>query len=472
MIDRLRSDGNYYRAEYWKKPGVKKAISQFLGSKVLDWSLWREGDVASEFLGLANRDKLQRPDKVSPAIIVEPEDFKNYYEDFNGQFELHNSMWQRESIYDTNYPRRALLVWDIEIFDQHNPLSPIENPEDTFDKLEIIYNILKSKFDYYGIKYQAVASGRGYNFVTSVSDYSGAMDDLIEISGSIETTVLDKQKYPNINLKRHKQVPEIAERLHVASVRLQQFLFNEVIRESRAKQPFAVEVSDKGNYGIAYDNTAMQYSVENRSIGSLGTPYFIKGEKSNPEFTRTVIKVPRKGFDFELTKDELMVVRSNYDRADQILSDADCRVPESSEGIKKLVNDYSSSKLINLHKKMDESFGDDPSSYDFGYRNYDLIANKTENPDYIKHLLSNANDELLKPANIDYFVWEIFKSWGGNENNLDIAPHVAGLLGSIYEDPRYNWGSRFIKIDAQRYARGWVTTVIGQAFEKDYLGNS
>ena len=147
MIERLRSDANYYRAEYWKKPGVKKAISEFLGSKVMDRALWEEGDVSSEFLGLANRDKLNRPDKVSPSIIIEPEEFKDYYEVFDGQFELHNSMWQRESVENSLYPNRALFVWDLEIYDRHSPLSPIENPEDTFNKLESIYNILNKKLE-------------------------------------------------------------------------------------------------------------------------------------------------------------------------------------------------------------------------------------------------------------------------------------------------------------------------------------
>lgn len=468
MTEGLHLDENYYRAEYWHKPGAKKAISEFLGSAVLDWAMWQKGDVSCEFLGLANRNKLQRPDKVSPSIIVEPEDFKDNYEKFSGQFELHNSLWQRRSAANELYPVRALFVWDIELFDQYNPSSPIINPEDTFNKLEIIYDILKNKLDHYGIYYQAIASGRGYNFVTSVSQDSGIMEDLMEISGNIETTVLDKQKYPNLNLKRHKQVPEAAERLHVAAVRLQQFLFNEVIRESRARQPLPVEVSDKGHYGIAYDNTAMQYSIENRSIGSLGTPYFIKAEKSNPDFAKTIIKIPRKGVDFEITKDELLGLRSNYNNASEFLSDVDCRIPASTAGIKKLISDYSKSKLFVLHKKMDESFGDSPETYAVGYRNYDSIADKTNNPDHIKYLLKNANDELLKPENIDYFVWEVFKSWGGNNHSLEIATHVAGLLRAIYEDPKYNWGTRFTKTDAQRYARGWVTTVIGQAFEKEY----
>lgn len=469
MIESLKTREDYLRREHWLNLGTKKAIAQSLGSKILDWELWRPGDICSEFLGIANRYKLQNPDKISPSEIIEPEQFKDYFQKLDGQFELHNSLWQRESHENANYPCRSLLVWDIELFDQNNPLSPIDTPEDTLYKLEVIHELFKQKLNEYNIDFLTVVSGRGYNYETSVSYETGALDALLEISGDIESTVLDKQKYPNPNIKRRKQVPVFAERLHVASVRLQQYLFNEIIKEARQRQPLAVEVSDKGEYGIAFDNTAMLYTAENRSIGALATPYFIKLEKNDPDYVKTVIKILRSNGAFDLSKEEVQAIRSNYKKANELFLDVDCRIPDAHMGIIKLIEDYKKSKLYGFHKIMDSSFGDHPDDYTHGYRNYDYIANNTNDPERIKYLIFNANDELLKPDNLDYFIWEIFRSWGGDMGKLELAPHVAGFLRSIYEDPRFEWGTRFIKADAQRFARGWVTTIIGQVFEKSFI---
>jgi hypothetical protein len=466
MIEPVKSTEDYLRAEYWKKPGVKKGVSQFLGSKVLDWEMWEDSDICSEFLAVSTREKLYREDKNSPAYLINPYQFKKAYYDHLGQVELQNSIWQRSNDQEDEVPSRNLLFWDVELFDNNNPLYPIDDSLNTFSSIDNINQLITQQFKKYGLDYQSIMSGRGYNYVSQINDESPVIEDLLDISGTPEQTVLDKQKYPNISNKRQKIVPVKAELLHMASVRLQQYIFNCIIREARRTQPLPVEISDKGNYGISLDNTAMMYSVENRSIGTLGSPYFIKLEKNNPDYVKTVIKIPVENNNISISYKDALDIRSSYEQANVLMGDMDCSIPEGSKGVKKLIADYKKSKLYTFHTKMDECHGDDPDFFEGNYRNYESIANQTENPDYIKYLMDNANDLLLKPDNLDYFIWSIFKSWGGN-NDFTVAGHVAGLLRSIYEDPKFEWGSKFIKTDANRYARGWVMAVIGQAFEDD-----
>lgn len=465
MIEQYKSNEDYLRYKYWKNEGTKKGISQFLGSTVLDWEKWGDGDVKSEFLGVSTRNKLRRFDKPSPSSIIEPYEFSKECNEYGGQVELQNSMWQRSGDSVNGLPVRSLLFWDIEIYDNNNPLSPVYDSIDTFDKLYDINRLMERQFNYYGIQYQTIMSGRGYNFVTQVDSESSTIEDLFNIAGTPEQTVLDKQLYPNPNLKRRKIVPVDAELLHLASVKLQQFLFNQIIREARITQSLNVEVSDKGEYGVALDNTAIMYSVENRTMGTLGSPYFMKLEKNNPDFVKTLVKIPILGTGFSIPTSDALNIRSDYDKTDELIGDVNCEIPEGSVGVSRLINDYRKSELYKFHQALDQCLGDNPDKYDDSYRNYNEIATQTENPERIMHLINNANDELLKPDNLDYFIWQIFNTWGGT-NDWHIAGHVAGLLRAIYEDGSLDWGTRFMKTDAQRFARGWVATVIGQAFEE------
>jgi hypothetical protein len=135
-------------------------------------------------------------------------------------------------------------------------------------------------------------------------------------------------------------------------------------------------------------------------------------------------------------------------------------------GIARLLSDYFHSDLKRLHLAMDKSLGDQPEHFPGGYHKYRDIANQTKHPDKIYNLIVGANQRLLEPENLNYFVREIYNSWSDQDNLLAAAPHVAGLLRAIYEDPRFRWGHRWTKqTDALRYARGWVTIIMGQAFD-------
>ncbi|MGD0284399.1 MAG: hypothetical protein ABSB12_02310 [Candidatus Saccharimonadales bacterium] len=456
---------DYYREQYWHMPGTKKGILEYLGSHGTEWS--QISDSYPEFLGLANRPKSKRIDKLSPVTIISPDSFEHHLNQFKGQVELHASEWQKESLERPGYPSRIVMFWDVDLYDKPTPNWSRDNPRDAFNVLEPTYQLMQSVLNEYGIPYLAIVSGRGYNFVTQIPATSPVMDEMLNISGPIEPTVLGKQAHPYINLKRRKPVPPKTESGHVAAARLQQFLFGQIIRQARSHSVVPIEVSDIGINGIALDNTTMVYSVDKRLTTVIGTPYFIKSEISGAGPPPTVLKIPRHSKNYNLKLEEIFIYRGRYDLASDIMSQFDCSIPDGSGGIAQLLEAYNASDLKILHEAMDSTFGDPPERFTTGYRRYRDISDRTAHPDKIYNLILGANQMLLEPNNLNDFVWEIFEAWSNKEDPLSVAPHIAGLLRAIYEDPRFRWGSRWTKqTDALRYARGWVTIMLGQAFEK------
>lgn len=468
-IDHHNNPETYYRGEYWHKPGVYKAVTQFLGSQAIarnnsehSWSL---AETASEFIAVSNWEKALDPAKKSPATIIETDDFGIYLEKFGGQVELHSSLWQKSSSIEPEYPSRVLFSWDIDIYDKEDPARLLDDPKSVFTTLEPVYQSMKDILNHYSIPHIAVASGKGYNFLTSLPGTSHILDTIINMA-IVEPTVLGKQAHPDESFKRRHQVPPNTEKAHVIAARLQQFIFNSIIRHARMLTATPVEISDRGKYGIALDNTSMLSPINHRTFGSLGSPYFIKAANIYPGFDNTIIRIPRAGNGFEIGTEALIDIRQHYTEASDFLSSVDCQIPDGSQGIEKLLVHYLSSDLHGLHQSLDTTYGDRHEDFHIGYRNYDAIADRTDRPERIRYLINNANDELLKPDNINEFVWTVFESWGGNLDNLEDTPsHVAGLLRAIYEDPSFNWGSRWHKEDALRFARGWVAIILGQHFE-------
>jgi hypothetical protein len=464
MTERLSSPENNQREDYWWRTGTQKGVMEYLGSSAASWD--QMSDIQHEFLAFGNIPKLNRTNKNSPFTIIEPGQFPDFLRDYQSQVELHASLWQKDSDVRPGYPSRVILVWDIDLFDKTYRNRSVDDPEVAFSELEPVYQLMRQALISYNIPHIAITSGRGYNFVTQIPAVSPVMDDLINLSGPLEPTVLQKQAHPNPSLKRTKPIPPITERAHLAAGRLEQYLFNRVIRAARRQSKIPVEISDKGERGISFDNTAMVYPIENRIIGALGTPYFMKPRQAGAWSGRTIIRIPRAGSDFELSLDEVIQARSDYGLASDLLDDADCKIPDGSLGLGQLIKDYLGSDLRSLHQALDSSFGDPPESFEITYRNYDSIAKQTAHPERIWQLINQANDELLKPDNLDFFIWEIFKAWGGSPEKPDVAPHVAGLIRAIYEDGRLLWGYRWYRqLDALRYARSWVALILGQAYE-------
>jgi hypothetical protein len=185
-----------------------------------------------------------------------------------------------------------------------------------------------------------------------------------------------------------------------------------------------------------------------------------------------VVQLPAKGRDYDYRWQDMLGPRLNLEEAAGIMGDVDCHIPEASLAIDALINLYKDSGLRRLHEAMDRSMGDPPEEFNKGYRlnNYEAIISKTAQPEEVRWMIRYANPVLVQLRYyVDKLIFQVFEAMGGSKDNLDPAPHVAGFLRSIYEDPRFRWGERWLRHeDAHRYARGSVEQALGQMFENDY----
>lgn len=461
--------------EYMLDPRVSSTALQFLGGT---GSLWSDmSTVSSEFISVGTIEKAFSA-KRSPLSAIPPTEVEEKIRTHGGRVELYSSLLQKDSENFPGVPKRVVLHWDIDKFimrpdNNYDEQKPIENPWETFMDLESTHQTVGDYFNVYGIKTLDVMSGKGLHLYTQVSD--PAVIRLIEdIGGPIEPTVQDKLATVHLTTKRPTPIPLFHEQAFKGATRLQQYVICQTIRQARELANCDIEIWDKnqpgrGREGIALDNTAALLMCHTKPTGMPGSPYYIKPARSGVKNERIRLQLPLKGEGYANPWHDVLNESYSYRKSADYLAAINSTIPDASSPIEQLIADYLQSDLRRLHEAMDSSFGDDPATFAWGYRrnNYEGIIRQTKAPHYIRHVIRYANPILVQLRNeVDRFVFQVFEAMGGSRENLSPAPHVAGLLRSIYEDPMKNWGDQWMRnVDALRFARGSVEMVLGQLFE-------
>lgn len=446
---------------YYEDPRVSHAILSYLGGSGKLWDT--SGSIHSEYLGIGTREKLHSGKK-SPVSTIKPESLHDWIKSSQGYAEIYTSLLQKDK---ETYPERVLFVWDIERFGNKEWI--YHNQQEVFETLEPVYQLYKQQFDRLHIPFISIATGQGWHFVTSISTKE-SMNKLIQIGNVIEPSVAGKQRYPSPTSKRDHNVGVHHELAFKGAVRIQQLVNMMLIEDARkhtSRYHLPIEIWDKGIDGIALDNTAASGTVDTRTIGTLGSLYFLKPIKYNVWLPRMFIRIPREGIGYTSSLEKTLSYRTSYGKSAEYLESVDCHIPDASRAMDSLFDIYHASHLKQLHQSMDATIGDDPLDFNKTYRlfNYEAIIQQTAHPQRVRSIIHNANDQLLKPEEMDFVVWQLFEAFGGSVNDPITAPHVAGVLRAILEDPQFNWGTRWTRhYDATRYARGCTEQILGQAF--------
>lgn len=461
--------------QYWNDPRVTSSVLSFLGGEGDSWS--NADSISPAFLGISTERKLYSGRR-SPVTTIPPTQMESKIREEKGNFELNFSLLQKESRENPGFPRRVIFCWDIDRYrlmpdDTTETASFLENPENLFGSLGTTYDIYKQTFDSLGLPVMAVVSGKGYHFFTQITDPE-IISLLQKIGGPVEDTVAGKLSANYSTGKNYDSVPLFHEQAYKGSVRLQQWVNTMTIEKIRQNTPLSVEIWSKGppgayTEGIALDNTSALYTVNTRIMSALGSPYFLKGKKSGLLMERMIIQLPIKGNGYSSTWGDIANTRYKFEAAAEYLSSVDCHIPDASGNMEIMINSYLQSDLRSLHEAMDRTMGDPPETFYSGYRanDYEAIIGKTHEPDVVRNIINNAHTLALRPFQADKLIFEIFEALGGSRDNPEPAPHVAGFLRSIYEDPRFGWGNQWMRhVDALRYARGSVEEVLGQMFEQ------
>jgi hypothetical protein len=383
--------------------------------------------------------------------------FQNYYVNFeNPPLEILQSIaGKTRERFGEQWPSRMLFNLDIEYHTQDS--RAMDNDIRLFDRLEPARKIVESALLEYGIPHTCIMTGRGYHFVSQVFGSSPFMEELVKMGWKLEYDVSQKADSNDMQDRLGFRIPLTSERAYKAMTRLQQYLFNKVIWKIRTATQTQVEVSDRGSECIVLDNTNQLRSAQTGTVAVVTSPY----EKFYAKGGRVLARLNRSHNRREwINIQDAHRKRRYFDSTLQYLQYTVGYIPEASEGLWNLAQDYWRSNLFHkLHQAMDHGQSEHPDTWGHTYRrdNYSYL-----NPivgDVFRFGQNRApTQNLLNPDVLNYFVFELHKhGWQ--------PKHIAGLLRSIYEDGRFGWGDFFYKNAPERHANGWTEIILGQMYE-------
>ncbi len=463
---------------YYFDPRVINSILEYLGA---EGSRWEDASkIKHAYVGIGYEEKMKRGKK-SPLSTVAPKYIVQMIDINEGQVELHASLMASS---ENNRPSRILLAWDLDRYrlipdnkggHNYDQATPILTPKDTFRALEPVINLYLHAFDQLRIPVMATLSGKGVHFITQITD-NETIDKIANIGGPVEQSMQGKLEDASRITKANNAIPEIFQKAHVGAGRLQQMLNMYLIKESRnlLNPYFDAEIFNKGFpgrevNGIAFDNAAIMFPVYLKPLSTLGSLYFIKGIKSGLGFSEMSIQIPISGNGYRYHWSDVIHNRFDLSSAASYLDSVDCHIPNANK-LESLLALYDLSDIRSLHQAMDSSMGDDPWSFNDTYRkdNYRIVNSTAEsdiNRRTIKHAPAFLGGYGLQFYYFDKLVFQLYEAMGGR---LDAAPHVAGLLRALYEDPSKGWGNTWTgKMDANTYARKITEQFLGQMYESN-----
>lgn len=352
------------------------------------------------------------------------------------------------------WPSRVLFNIDMEI---HTPYAKAADDDlSLFNRLEPARKILEDALLSYGIPHTCIMTGRGYHFVTQVMGSSIFMDHLVDAGWKIEDSVKGMLDSNEMQDKLGFRMPHSAECAYKAITRLQQYLITKVIRRIRHAGQ-RVEISDRGGDCVVLDNTSQLRTSHSGNVAVVASPY----EKFYENGGRIMARLNRSH-----NRREWIFINDGHhkrrymDSTLRYLKHCVGYIPEGSDGLSRLLWDYKQSSLFNhLHNPMDHVHPEPPHTWGYTYRAHDYHYLKQWGIDVWQWTHDrNPVQNLLNPEILNGFIFALDRhGWHPR--------HIAGLLRSIYEDSRFNWGGFFFADNAERHANGWVEIILGQKYE-------
>ena len=427
------------QVDFYKDSNVRQRIGEYCGGIEGDFSAF-----TAEYL--VGYGEFLRQTGLSPEGFLSTSQ-DGFFWILEKGLDIFRSIWDRQSI---------LSVLDIEYFNLDFPGEPYLYPQETFQKLEPVYNAVLTVFYRFNIIPLVVMTGRGYHFTSRVVLGTGTEKKLEEI-GRIEDTLAGK--YATSSGRRHRSVPFSHGRVFDGMGRLMEYLAHLVMKEVRGKTSIPVVCTEvacqqgkKGREAISLDLSMYGDPIYLRDIRCPFSSYqkhkverYKVGDEVS-ERTPVMVALPRGDLD---SLPELLKIRQNFHRAIEYATTGTTGIPDQSKGFENLIRSYIRSRLYQFHKYFDSE--EHNPYWDWGktYDRFDL--NKL--PPCVSHALRVPNEHLLKPTNLQILT-KVLSGMGWHPK------HIAGLIRSKFERD-YGWGSFWLKYDAATRADFYVRTFAG-----------
>lgn len=400
--------------------------------------------------------------------------FKTIYHDSLDEhpaLELNMQLWQRDTRLlshplDTRYrgdieharPTRVIFVVDVEYKDKINNRTVIIDQQGVFEKVQEVVKSIESVIQRYGISYLKVMTGKGYNLVGHVPEFSPVFNDLMTIGNRLEDSLLYNMSQVVINRKgsRLHQVSKASELAHKGAMRIMQFVTNEGWRQYRrdgGKMRITTKADGKGEQ-VVIDQYLLAVEASQKGTGIPGCPYlrfwyqdWVEGYDAllKQVLSRTPIPIrlplgyPGKD---KISIEGAIQTRNNFYAAMEYLSYMSGVIPNCSEGLARAIKDYRKSDLAKMHRSMDEK----------GDKAMDIGKEASKLPREIAEMLYHPDKHLKSATGLGTFVRALYtKRW----HPKDIASLLStALLNSGGESKRV--------YSPHRNANGETERVLGE----------
>jgi hypothetical protein len=415
---------------YYKNPWVRQRMIDFLGGAEL-------ADASCMYITKCT-EPMYDDYEVRPPWSLD--------EYLDKGFDLHRSLWDRESL---------VFHLDIEYNNSDFPAEPYLDPSRTFQLQQPVEFAIEKFLLEYGIRPLHLLTGRGHHFLWRVRRSHPVCGQLAQ-AGCVPPGLQRKYRQPLPPLGK-----AVSQELGSAFSGLGmviEYFSHRVIAASRPLSEIPVELADiavrpqqRGREMISIDITEYGDPLYSRMIRIPFSVYLKPWQKYGVMHERIRDLVPIM-FVIPLHEiDSQQGIRMMRDsrKVAALAERASVDIPEQSAGTVRLVEDYLRSRLARFHRAFYADEHDLPEQWP---RTYDQTPLERL-PPCVRQYLLYPNDLLLKPDAIRQVV-RVLLALGWR------ARHIAGLIRSKYERD-FHWGKRWDMYDGASRADFYVRCFTG-----------
>lgn len=353
---------------------------------------------------------------------------------------LEQGMDVKRSLWDQ---RSLVLHIDMEYVNFDYPAEPYLDAERSLALQRPVVRCLQEHLLAYGIAPLHLLSGRGHHLVWRILRESSAFDRLAELGVLVGTLQgVYRRTWP----PRDDVVGLKTGAAFTGAGQVLEFLAHQVLAEARSQCPIPVEITEvetprgqRGREIVCLDLSEYGDPLNTRTVRIAFSVYHKPRQRRAALGSHVVDELPPLFLVPLFEMDDQRGLRAMCDpsAAIELARYASAEIPDQTEGMARLVEDYAASSLAAFHRWF---YSQEHESPDRWPETYDRTPLEPLPPCVRRMLTTEPNDRLLKPAGIRHVV-RVLLALGWHPR------HIAGLIRSKYERD-FGWGYEFYRYDA------------------------
>ncbi|TLD70380.1 hypothetical protein FEM03_11640 [Phragmitibacter flavus] len=350
-----------------------------------------------------------------------------------------------------------LLHLDLEYVNFDSPLEAYRDPLWAFELQEPVVRVIEALLLKWGIRPLHVITGQGHHFVWRVRREGEVAESIRKLGPAPELAELCQLRVPamfqsRIDLAMQEAfgglgllLEHVAQEVKVAAskvcaVPVEITAVHVGPGATGAREMISIDISE---YGDPLHTRMVRMPFTNYLKPGLSGMEKHLGLEGNSPALRAI---PLHEMDYR----GALEVRKVEDSVHELARRACVRIPEQSEGTRRLLDDYLASRLRRFHEHFYSTRHDPPERWSQTYGQLPMAML----PPCVRRVLEDPNDRLLKPAGMQ-LVTRTLMAQGWHPR------HVAGYIRSIFENSAYGWPLGWADYEAGTRADFYVRAFAG-----------